>query len=90
MGMSDAVSAAVLDGLLDPLTRCLGPGSARRIAELRVDAAVQARIDTLAERANNGELDEDERAEYEACINVADLIAILKLKARKQLSSNGG
>ena len=87
--MSDAVSAQVLDALLDPLSHCFDLASARRVAEFQVDPAVQARVQSLAERANNGELDEGERAEYEAFINVADLISILKLKAQKQLESNG-
>jgi hypothetical protein len=88
--MSDAMSPQVLDALLDPLSQCLDLASARRVAAFEVDPAVQARVQSLAERANNGELDEEERAEYEAFINVADLISILKLKAQKQLESNGG
>jgi hypothetical protein len=76
-----------LDGLLEPLSRCLDLESARRIVELRVAAPVQARIDFLAERANEGTLSGDERLEYEALINAADFISILKLKARRQLGS---
>jgi hypothetical protein len=36
--------------------------------------------------ANEGLLSDDERAEYEALINAEDFVAILKLKARSQLS----
>ena len=74
--------------LLDPLSRCLDAESAQRVAEYHIDPAVQARIDTLAERANDGLLNEEQRAEYEAFINAADFISILKLKARRQLNSN--
>jgi len=81
-------AATVLDGLLDPLTRCLDAESARRVVQFRVAAAVQERIDTLAGRANEGLLRDDERAEYEALINAADFISILKLKARRHLNSN--
>jgi len=42
----------------------------------------------LAERANEGLLSDDERAEYEAFINAADFISILKLKARRNLESD--
>ncbi len=63
--------------------------SARRILEFRIDPAVQARLDVLGEKANEGTLSDDERAEYEAAIDAADDIAILKLKARRQLESNG-
>jgi hypothetical protein len=88
IGMGNLTIDTALDALLDPLSRCLGAESARRIAELRVDPAVQLRIDALAERANNGELSEEERAEYEAYINTSDFISILKLKARRHLDSN--
>lgn len=78
----------VLDGLLDSLSRCLDPESARRVAEFRVASDVQERIDILAASANEGSLSGDERSEYEAAINAADLIAILKLKARRQILSD--
>jgi hypothetical protein len=78
----------VLDGLLDPLSRCLDAESARRVAEFRISPAVQERIDTLAARANEGSLGDEEYAEYEAAINAADLIAILKSKARQQILSD--
>jgi hypothetical protein len=86
--MGDPYVARALDGLLDPLSRCLDAESAQRLAQFRIDPAVQARIDALAERANHGVLSEEERAEYEAFINVADFVSILKLKARRQLNSN--
>jgi hypothetical protein len=78
-------AATGLDGLLDPLSRCLDAESARRLVELRVDPPVQDRIDTLGERANEGTLSAEERAEYEALINAADFISILKLKAKRHL-----
>lgn len=88
--MSDAITSGVLDSLLDPLSRCLDAGSARRVTELRIAANVQERIDTLAERANEGILSDEERTEYEAFVNTSDLIAILKLKAQRYLESNPG
>jgi hypothetical protein len=82
------MSAAIgLDGLLEPLSQCFDRESARRIVELRVAPAVQARIETLAIRANEGTLSVDERSEYEAMINAADLISVLKLKARQHLDT---
>jgi hypothetical protein len=78
--------ASVLDQFLDPLSRCLDAESARRIVALSVAAPVHERIDSLAERANEGTLNDDERAEYEALINAADFVSILKLKARRQFS----
>jgi hypothetical protein len=82
--------ATPLDGLFEPFSRCFDVESAQRIAEFRIDAAVQARVDLLAERANAGILSDEEQIEYEAFINVADFISILKLKARRQLESDRG
>jgi hypothetical protein len=50
LDMSDV--ATPLDGLFEPFSRCFDAESAQRVAEFRVDAAVQARVDFLAERAN--------------------------------------
>jgi hypothetical protein len=78
-------AATVLDQFLDPLSRRLDTESARRVLALSVSAPVQERIDTLAERANEGLLNDDERAEYEALVNAEEFLSILKLKARNQL-----
>jgi hypothetical protein len=80
-------AAGGLDGLLEPLSRCLDAESARRVVDLQIDPPVQERIDTLAERANEGTLSDSERSEYEALINAADFISILKLKACLYLES---
>lgn len=82
------VQPANLDALFEPLSQCLDPESARRIAEFKIDSSVQARIDFLADRANNGELTDGERAEYEAFINASDFVSILKSKAQRQLHAH--
>jgi hypothetical protein len=46
---------------------------------------VQARIEMLGQLANEDNLNTFERSEYEALIDAADFIAILKLKARRSL-----
>src|SRR3954451_3835493 len=56
--------ASGLNGLLEPLSRCLDDESARRVADHQIDPTVQARIDALAERANEGTLSDNERPEY--------------------------
>jgi len=80
---------SVLDLMLDPVSRCLDTESAKKLLELRMDPAVQERVDVLAEKANEGLLSEPERAEYEAYINTDDFISILKLKARRYLATSG-
>ncbi len=87
--MSQAQTNSVLDRMLDPLSRCLDAVSAKRVAELSIDPVVQARVDILAERANEGLLTPEERAEYEAYINVDDFISILKMKTKRYFGLNG-
>ena len=47
--------------------------------------AVSARIDYLADRANEGLLTDDEREEYSGYLHAIDVITVLQAKARSQL-----
>ncbi len=87
--MSHTEQTSLLDLMLDPLSRCLDAESARRVTELSLDPVVQARVDLLASRANEGLLMPEERSEYEAYINADDFIATLQMKARRSLDLNG-
>jgi hypothetical protein len=78
-------AAAGIDDLLEPLSLCLDAESARRLIAFRTERPVQARIEMLGQRANEGLLSPSERTEYEALINASDFVAILKLKARRRL-----
>ena len=80
---------SLLDRMLDPVGRCLNTESAKRLVDIGMDPMVQARVDELAEKANENLLTGLERAEYEAYINIDDFISILKLKARRYLATNG-
>ena len=88
--MSETRAVQNLDGLLDPLSRCLDDESARRVADFQVDPNVQARVDVLAELANEGLLTAEQRSEYEAFISAAHVITILRLKARRNRGPDGG
>ena len=85
--MSEVATSIVIDSLLDGVIRCLDTESAQRLAELAVDDQLQERVDILAERANEGILTPEERSEYETFVDVSDLIAILRIKARRALDS---
>jgi hypothetical protein len=77
-----AAERTALDRLLDPVRDCLTPEVARRIAGLRADADTQARLDRFAEKNAEGTITPAERAEYEALVAAANLIAVLQAKAR--------
>jgi hypothetical protein len=80
-------TVSALDRLLEPLSRSLGFEAAQQILALRVDPVVQARIDDLADRCNEGALTAPERTEYEGYVEGISLINILKVKARRVLSA---
>ena len=52
-----------VDRLLERITRCSNPESARALVELRADPVAQARIAELAEKCNQGEITPEERQE---------------------------
>ena len=69
----------------DPVAQCFTPEVAKRVAELRADPTVQARIEELAEKCNEGTITPEEMAEYDAYIQAMDVIAALQKKARTLL-----
>jgi len=75
-------SIAVLERLLDPVSRSLNVDAARKLVQLKADPKAQARVDELARKCNEGELTSVERSEYERYVTVGNLIAILQAKAR--------
>jgi hypothetical protein len=75
-----------LDRLLDPLTDTLTPESAAALLALRADAEVEARIDELRRKANEGDLTPAEDAEYRDFIEAVDVVSIMQAKARRFLS----
>lgn len=83
--MSTASHTDVLDRVLDPFTECLTPEVAQRIVNLRADAPTQARLDELADKANEGQLSAPEKAEYDRFRDAFHFVTILQAKARRLL-----
>jgi hypothetical protein len=85
--MSQTRQTSPLDRLLEPFGRSLTPAVAQELAELRATPEVQARIDELAEKCNEGTLTKEERGEYESYVQAIHLIGILQAKARAVLGN---
>ena len=75
-----------LDRLLDPLTDALTPESASALLNLRADPEVQARIEELRRKANEGMLTLAEDAEYKDFVEAVDIVSIMQAKARRFLA----
>jgi hypothetical protein len=77
-----SANGAILQRLLDPVSSSLNEEAARKLIGLKADRKVQARVNRLARKCNEGKLTSDERDEYEAYVMFGDFIAILQAKAR--------
>ena len=85
--MSETLSHNLLDRVLNPFTTCLTPEVAKRLVEFRADEETQALVDELADKANEGSLSDQEKAEYRQLIEAFDLITVLQAKARTLLDN---
>jgi hypothetical protein len=79
-------STALLERLLEPVSRSLNAEAAKELVKLKADAKTQARVDQLARKCNEGELTPSEKSEYERYVTAGNLVAILQAKARLMLS----
>jgi hypothetical protein len=80
------VVPSCLDRLLDPLTEALTPESASALLNLRADPDLEARIEELSRKANEGTLTLAEDAEYKDFVEAVDIVSIMQVKARRFLS----
>lgn len=78
---------SILEQFLAPLEECMTPELAQKIAALRASPEVQACIDELADRCNEGELTPEEAAEYTSYVDAIDLITVLQAQARDVLDT---
>ncbi|HRA86521.1 MAG TPA: hypothetical protein PK992_00575 [Planctomycetaceae bacterium] len=84
--MIQRTNFAMVDELLDPVSKCLTPEVARSIAGLRAAPDVQQKLDDFADKSTEGTLTTEERAEYEACVRAINFISLLQMKARAALN----
>lgn len=72
---------------VDHLSRGFTPELAKHFAQLPgPDAEFQARLDALAEKANEGILTHEEAKEYNTYVELMDFVALLRLKAQAHVS----
>jgi hypothetical protein len=84
--MSQTQSTSILDQLLEPIGNTMSLDFAKDIADYRAGPAIQARVDELADKCNEGELTDAERAEYDEYLQAFHMIGILQRKARRALA----
>ncbi len=70
-----------------PLLQLVLQDKAETVLNFHPDSALQDRIEELASRSTEGELTEEERAEYEGYVRANKFIAILQRQARYMLGT---
>jgi len=86
VSMNAQESFQLVDRLLAPVTECLTPDVASALVHLRAQPDLQAHINDLAERCNEGKLSPFEQAEYRDILAAIDFISMLQAKARARLA----
>lgn len=84
--MATAYDRSAFDRATDPIFGLLTREQARAIVEFRGDEKVALRLEELAVKCNEGELTDDERAEYEGYASANRFIAVMQAKARRLLN----
>ena len=87
--MNKTSNGRVLDRLLEPVSSSLNEEAARKLIGLKADRQTRARVAKLARKCNEGELNAEERAEYEMYVMAGEFVAILQAKARLVLARPG-
>ena len=83
--MPIATEIAAFDGVTSGVVEVLSTQQAREIIAYRPSSELQERVALLAERANEGELTADERAEYLGYVRANSFVAALQARARRFL-----
>jgi hypothetical protein len=86
--MAPLFDSSAFDRATDPVLRMLPPEQARQVADYQADPAIQSRIAELADKSTEGELTDEERAEYLGYVQANKFVAILQAQARRRLTEN--
>jgi len=85
--MATTSESLAFDRGVRPMLEIVLPGRADAVIAFQADPALQARIEELARKSTEGELTEDERAEYAGYVRANKFVAILKRQAQQIANS---
>jgi hypothetical protein len=84
--MSISFDTSAFDRGTDFLLRILTVEQAESLVAYQGDDSLRLRIDELAQKSDEGDLTDVERAEYEGYVRANKFVATLQAKARKLLA----
>src|SRR5207247_7631582 len=79
--------SAAFDRGVRPVLQIVLPDKAEAVLSFQADPGLQKRIEDLAAKSTEGQLAEEERAEYEGYVRANKFVAILQRQARQMTSS---
>ena len=85
--MATTSESLAFDRGVRPMLEIVLPEKADAVIGFRADPELQARIEELAQKSTEGELTEDERAEYAGYVRANKFISILKRQAQQIANS---
>lgn len=84
--MNPTFDSIAFDRATDPVLRLLPAIQVQKLIEYQPETALQARVEELAAKSNEGELTADERAEYLSYVQADKFVAMLQATARRRLA----
>ena len=78
-------TSSLTDQMLDLAAGCFDASTLKALAGLRLSPKLEARVNRLAGKANEGRLTPAEREEYISYIKTSELLALIQLRARLKL-----
>jgi hypothetical protein len=81
--------AAILARLIQIRQDNLSRGAAEYLLSIQFEDRDLARMNSLAQLAQSGDLSEDDRAELDSYLHVSNLLAVMQSKARRSLAALG-
>lgn len=88
--MNPITNSNAFDRATEPVLRILTRDQVTQIVNFHADEQLQARIETLARKANEGELSDEDQGEYQGYAQANKFIAVLQAQARRILASEAG
>ncbi len=85
--MPTTVEMAAFGRGIRPVVQIVFPEKAQAVLSFRPDPELQRRIEELADKSNEGQLTEDERAEYDGYVRANKFIAVLQRLARQMVGA---
>lgn len=83
--MAPILEGQAFDRGIDGAIQFFSREQAEALANFQVDESLQHRLEELAEKCSEGELSEEERAEYAGYVRANNFLSIIQSKARLRL-----